>query len=227
MQVVCRGVSLGDPSSSPSEVLDLTVLEGEVCTVVGSSGSGKTRLCQILSGAQQPAQGVVTVAGFTTAEHGEEVRRRVTYVVPEAPIWPSRSTASNLNYVLRLCGLSKPAVDDAIHALRLAEVPDRLFDASAGALSHFQRFGVWLAIHRLRQTPVLLMDDPFSRLTGAETESLARLIQEATDRGTCAVITSVSADVPAAVAGHRYRIARGQLVPIQTPTSWLDDRHAP
>jgi len=223
MLVVCRGISLGGPGSSGTDALDLTVSPGEVCTIVGSSGSGKTRFCQFLSGAERPVRGVITVDGRNAADDPREIRRRVTHVVPEAPLWPSRSTASNLEYVLRLCGLSRPSDDEAIHALRLAEVPDRLFSAPSRELRHFQRFGVWLAIHRLRQTPVLLMDDPFLRLTGSETESLARLIQETVVGGGCAVITSGSADVPSAVAGHRYRIARGQLVSIKTPTSWLDD----
>ena len=223
MLVVCREVSLGGPGSSTADALDLTVSAGEVCTIVGSSGSGKTRLCQLLGGTELPVRGVVTVDGRNAVDHPTEVRQRVTHVVPEAPLWSSRSTTSNLEYVLRLCGLSKPSDDETIHALRLAEVPDRLFGASTKALSHFQRFGVWLAIHRLRQTPVLLMDDPFLKLTGSETESLARLIQEAVEGGGCAVITSASADVPAPVANRRYRIARGQLVSIQTPTSWLDD----
>jgi ABC-type multidrug transport system ATPase subunit len=223
MLVECRGISLGGRGASITDTLDLTVSPGEVCTIVGSSESGKTRLCQLLSGTEPPVRGVVTVDGRNAAEDPREVQQRVTHVVPEAPLWPSRSTVSNLEYVLRLCGLSKPSGDEAIHALRLAEVPDRLFGASTKLLSHFQRFGVWLAIHRLRQTPVLLMDDPFLKLTGSETESLARLIREAVDSGGCAVITSASADVPVAVAGHRYRIARGQLVSIQTPTSWLDN----
>ena|SRR5687768_511532 len=223
MLVVCRGISLGGPGSSPTDALDLTVSPGEVCTIVGSSGSGKTRLCQLLSGVERPVHGVITVDGRDASDHPRGIRQRVTHVVPEAPLWPSRSTASNLEYVLRLCGLPRPSDDEAIHALRLAEVPDRLFGAPSKELRHFQRFGVWLAIHRLRQTPVLVMDDPFLKLTGAETERLARLIQETVESGGCAVITSGSADVPAAVAGHRYRIARGQLVSIKTPTSWLED----
>lgn len=223
MLVVCRGISLGGPGTSITDALDLTVSPGEVCTIVGSSGSGKTRLCQLLSGTAQPVRGVITVDGRNAADRPSEIRQGVTHVVPEAPLWPSRSTLSNLEYVLRLCGLSKPSDDEAIHALRLAEVPDRLFGVSANALSHFQRFGVWLAIHRLRQTRVLVMDDPFLKLTGSETERLARLIQEAVDAGGCAVITSGSADVPADVANHRYRITGGQLVSIKTPTSWLDD----
>src|SRR5688500_8470445 len=170
MLVVCRGISLGGPGSSDTDALDLTVAPGDVCTIVGSSGSGKTRLCQLLSGTEQPVRGVITVDGRNVADRPRDVRQRVTHVVPEAPLWPSRSTVSNLEDVLRLCSLSKPSDSEAIHALRLAEVPDRLFAASTKALSHFQRFGVWLAIHRLRQTPVLVMDDPFLKLTGPETE---------------------------------------------------------
>jgi ABC-type Fe3+/spermidine/putrescine transport system ATPase subunit len=61
MLVVCRGISLGGPGSSITDALDLTVSPGEVCTIVGSSGSGKTRLCQLLSGTEQPIRGEITV----------------------------------------------------------------------------------------------------------------------------------------------------------------------
>src|SRR5688572_375513 len=222
MLVVCRGISLGGPESWTADALDLTVSPGEVCTVVGSSGSGKTRLCQLLSGTERPVRGVITVDGHS-ADHPGEIRRRVTHVVIGAPLWPGQTTTSNVEYVLRLCGVPRPASEEVITALRLAELPDRLFGMPTEALSHFQRYGVWLAIHRLRKVPVLLLDDPFLKLTGWETDSLARLVQDAVGEWGCAVITSGSADVPAAVAGHRYRIARGQLMSIQTPTSWLDD----
>lgn len=211
MFVECRGISLGGPGSSGTDSLDLTLAAGEVCAIVGPSGSGKSRLCLLLSGTEQPVRGSITVDGG------------VTHVVPEAPLWPSRSTLSNVEYVLRLCGLEKPSDEDAIEALRLTEMPDRLIDAPAKVLSHFQRFSVWLAIHRLRQVPVLVMDDPFLKLTGPETESLARLINETAHRGGCAVITSGSADVPAIMGARRYRIARGQLMPVETPTLWIDD----
>ena len=223
MLVVCRGISLGGPGSSLTDTLDLTVSPGEVCTIVGSSGSGKTRLCELLSGTEQPVRGVITVDGRNAIDHPRELRQRVTYVVPEAPMWPTQSPASNVEFVLRLCGLGKPSDDEVVQALRLAEVPDRLMDAPPKELSHFHRFAVWLAIHRLRRAPVLLMDDPFLKLTGRETETLARLIQESADGGGCAVVTTGTADVPSVVAGHRYRIARGQLMPIRVPTSWIDD----
>ena len=217
MLVVCRDVSLGGAESSAGDTVNLTVSAGDVCTIVGSSGSGKTRLCQFLSATEPLVRGVITVDGCSVADGPRQIRQRVTNVVPEAPLWPDRSTRSNVEYVLRVCGLPKPSSESTIHALRLAEVPDRLFDAPVNELSHFHRFGVWMAIHRLRQARVLLMDDPFLRLTGWETECLARLIEEGLEGARCAVITSRSADLPAGVASRRYRITRGQLTKIETP----------
>lgn len=221
--IVCRALSLGRPGSSIVDSLDLTVSAGEVCTIVGPSGSGKTRLCRLLGGTERPVDGVITVDGRNVAECPGAIPHRVTHVVPEAPLWPGRSTTANVEYVMRLCGLPRPSNENVILALRLAEVPDRLFGAPTEALTHFQRYLVWLAIHRLRRVPVLLLDDPFLKLAGWETGSLARLIQEAVESEGCAVITSGSADVPTVIAGHRYRITRGRLMPIDTPTSWLDD----
>lgn len=223
MLVVCRGISLGGPGSSAADALDLTVSTGEVCTIVGSSGSGKSRLCRLLSGTERPGRGEIIIDGRSAGDHPNKIRQRVTHVVPDAPLWPGQSMISNVEYVLRLCALPRVSKDEIIGALRLAELPDRLFGVPVGVLSLFQRYTVWLAIHRLRQTRVILLDDPFVKLTGWETESLARLVHEAADGGACAVITSGSADVPAVAAERRYRIARGRLLPILTPTSWLDD----
>src|SRR5688572_30924455 len=109
MLFVCREVSLGGPESSTADALNLTVSAGEVCTIVGSSGSGKTRLCHLLSGMKQPVHGVITVDGRNASDRPGEIRQRVTHVVPEAPLWPSLSTASSVEFVLRICGLPRPS----------------------------------------------------------------------------------------------------------------------
>jgi ABC-type multidrug transport system ATPase subunit len=224
MLVECRKVALG-PAGSPGDTgLDLTIEPGDICTIVGSRGSGKTRLCQLVCGIEQPRRGTITVDGNDVAGRPGETRHRVTGVVPEAPLWPNWSPLSNIAFVLRLCGLQPVSEEDAVQALRLSEVPDRLFRAPAKGLSQFHRFGVWLAIHRLRGVRVLVLDEPFLHLTGSEIEDLSRLIQEAVQPGSegCALITTSSADVPAGVARQRYRITRGRLMPIETPTSWID-----
>lgn len=222
MLVECRGVAWGPERWPVTPGLDLTIEPGEVCTIVGPTGSGKTRLCRIACGAEPPVRGAIIVDGRDLTGKPREIRHRVTAVVPEAPLWPNRSPYSNLLFALRLYGVPKPADDRAVEALRLSEVPDRLFRAPSRTLSRFHRYGVWLAIHRLRGVRVLVMDEPFLRLGGLETDNLSRLIQEVVEEGGCALLTSNSADVPTAAARRRYRLTHGRLMPIETPTSWIE-----
>ncbi|UIX30644.1 ABC transporter ATP-binding protein [Streptomyces sp. GQFP] len=64
--------------------VDLTVRPGERLAVVGPSGAGKTTLCRLLAGIDEPRSGTVTVGGVPIAALGpEELRRQVVLVTQE------------------------------------------------------------------------------------------------------------------------------------------------
>ncbi|MFF3373076.1 ABC transporter ATP-binding protein [Streptomyces sp. NPDC002680] len=64
--------------------VDLTVRPGERLAVVGPSGAGKTTLCRLLAGIDEPRSGKVTVGGVPIASLGpEELRRQVVLVTQE------------------------------------------------------------------------------------------------------------------------------------------------
>ncbi|WP_105970474.1 ABC transporter ATP-binding protein [Streptomyces geranii] len=64
--------------------VDLTVRPGERLAVVGPSGAGKTTLCRLLAGIDEPRSGSVTVGGVPIASLGpEELRRQVVLVTQE------------------------------------------------------------------------------------------------------------------------------------------------
>ncbi|WP_405773115.1 ABC transporter ATP-binding protein [Streptomyces sp. NBC_01538] len=64
--------------------VDLTVRPGERLAVVGPSGAGKTTLCRLLAGIDEPREGTVTVGGVPIASLGpEELRRQVVLVTQE------------------------------------------------------------------------------------------------------------------------------------------------
>ncbi|MEH0418399.1 ABC transporter ATP-binding protein [Streptomyces sp. B21-083] len=64
--------------------VDLTVRPGERLAVVGPSGAGKTTLCRLLAGIDEPRSGTVTVGGVPVSSLGpEELRRQVVLVTQE------------------------------------------------------------------------------------------------------------------------------------------------
>jgi alpha-D-ribose 1-methylphosphonate 5-triphosphate synthase subunit PhnL len=106
-----------------------------------------------------------------------------------------------------------------VAALRLSEVPDRLFHVQTKTLTVFERLCVWLASHRLRETALLLIDDPSKDLTARQANSIGRLIRESLSPDRAVIVTSRDPEFGHAVGdqilrlGHERAIATPQRRP--------------
>jgi len=149
--------------------LDLTVEAGEVLTVMGPSGSGKSSLLSAIIGAPDPAfevSGRVSLDGRDLAGLGPR-ERRIGILFQDDLLFPHLSVGSNLAFAL------PPAVRE--RAERWARVEAALAEAGLpgfadrdpATLSGGQRARVALMRALLSEPRALLLDEPFSRLDTA------------------------------------------------------------
>src|SRR5438067_13759156 len=68
--------------------LSFSVQPGEVYGLLGPNGAGKTTTLRMLLGLLQPTRGQASIAGFGSAEHPDEVKRRVGLVSAGAGLYP-------------------------------------------------------------------------------------------------------------------------------------------
>jgi len=67
---------------------DLTVKEGQIFTLLGRNGAGKTTFLRIASTQLSPTEGSVSVFGLDVVSKAKEIRRRVAITPQEAkPLW--------------------------------------------------------------------------------------------------------------------------------------------
>ncbi len=163
-----------------------TIARGEMVSMVGPNGGGKTTLLKICLGLLRPDRGTVRILGMPA----EEARGRIGYT-PQHTSVDSHFPASVLDVVLmgrlgqtRPIGpFRRPDRDAARAALREVEL-DQLRNRPFGALSGGQRQRAVIARSLAGEPELLFLDEPTSSLDVAAEQRLYELLARLNERMT-------------------------------------------
>ncbi len=143
--------------------LSLRVEHGEVLTLLGASGSGKTTTLMMAAGFVEPDGGQILVEGQDITWLPPH-RRGIGVVFQSYALFPHRTVAENVSFPLRMRGISaadrRSRVADALELVRLHGL-DRRYPRE---LSGGQQQRVALARAIVYKPPILLMDEPLGAL---------------------------------------------------------------
>ncbi|MEM9016318.1 MAG: ABC transporter ATP-binding protein [Verrucomicrobiota bacterium] len=165
-----EGVSRHFPKSSAPALdgVDLSIIDGEVLSLIGSSGSGKTTLLRIAAGLDWPDSGRVCIDGECVSD-GENAntrvppeRRRLGLVSQEGALFPHLSVERNISYGLHRLGRgeARKRIHDCLYLVDLKGKEDRFPHELSGG----ERQRLALARALAPQPRILLFDEPFSHL---------------------------------------------------------------
>jgi NitT/TauT family transport system ATP-binding protein len=164
-----RGVDGG--SESMLQVLkniSFDVRQGEIVSLIGESGCGKTTLLRIIQGLIRLDTGTIAVDGEAVTTPG----RDRGFVFQQATLLPWRPARSNVEFGLELQGIPKAErTERAMKLLKLvglAHAADQYPHQLSGGMQ--QRIGLARAL--AIDPAILLMDEPFSALDAQTREVL-------------------------------------------------------
>ncbi|KAK4535146.1 hypothetical protein CDCA_CDCA04G1171 [Cyanidium caldarium] len=96
--------------------LDLVVERGEICAIVGGSGTGKSTLYHLLARLYDPQQGEVRFGGSDVRQLDPHWLRRQLGVVPQEPVLFAGSIADNIRYAR--AAVSRPDTEQFVDAMQ-------------------------------------------------------------------------------------------------------------
>lgn len=180
-------VSMAFGALSVFEHLNLDVKHGEVLTIIGGSGCGKSVLLKMILGLLQWQSGAVTVDGadITHFDEGQmlPVRRKVGMLFQNGALFDSLTVLENIAYPLRERGID----DEGVIAHRAAEVLEMVGlpgvePKMPAELSGGMRKRVALARAIAEAPKVLLYDEPTTGLDPINVRRISELIVDLNQR---------------------------------------------
>lgn len=170
--------------------LSFDICAGDIVQIEGQNGAGKTSLLRILAGLSVPYSGQVLLNHAQQAKNinkcREEFHQQLTYIGHNPGIKGEMSAQENLEFYLSLHGLDETIAESTLEKVNLTAFEDSL----ASHLSAGQHRRIALARLWQSNTPIWILDEPFTAIDKQGVKNLEALFVEHAQRGGCVILTS-------------------------------------
>ncbi|AUD00050.1 ABC transporter [Bradyrhizobium sp. SK17] len=173
------------------ENLSLDVRDGEVVTLLGRTGAGKTTVLNLIMGTTQPDGGSVSVAGFDPYRQFKALKGRLAVGFQADRLLPWRTAVQNVELGLLILGEDRKSARTKaaqwLARVNLAGAEDKYPHELSGGMRQRVSLARALAVDPM----LILLDESFSQLDHITSQSLRRdFCNVARDFGkTCLVVT--------------------------------------
>ncbi|WP_013325399.1 ABC transporter ATP-binding protein [Gloeothece verrucosa] len=187
--------------------VNLTVVQGEYCAIMGASGSGKSTAMNIIGCLDRPTSGRYYLDNLDVSRLPDATlaiirNRKIGFVFQQFHLLPQMNALENVMLPMVYAGVP-PSVrrDRAVAALTRVGLENRMYN-KPNQLSGGQQQRVAIARAIVNQPILILADEPTGALDSRTTAEVMDIFAELNANGITVVIVTHEADV----ASHSQRI---------------------
>ena len=142
------------------DALDLEIGQGELFSVLGVNGAGKTTAIKMLSCLTKPTEGDAFVGGYSITREQAQVKRIIGVSPQETAVAPNLSVKENLELICGIHGFSRDKTEARIRELTAQFSLEDVLGRKAGKLSGGWQRRVSISMALISQPSILFLDEP-------------------------------------------------------------------
>ncbi len=190
------------------------VEEGEIVTLIGANGAGKSTTLRTISGLETAAKGSIDFMGksITNMEPHKIVELGISHVPEGRRIFSNLSIMDNLRLGANLRKDKDGIKKDLKRVFELFPILEKRQNQLAGTLSGGEQ--QMLAVGRALMTKgkLMLLDEPSMGLAPMIVENIFSIIKEINNQGTTILLIEQNAYMALGIANRAYVLETGNIV---------------
>ena len=201
--------------------LDLKIRSGEIFSLLGVNGAGKTTAIRMLSCLTEPTSGTATVGGADLLRESERIKRMIGISPQETAVAPGLSTRENLELIAGVYGFGKEKTEEKIRELSKTFGLDSVLGKRAGKLSGGWQRRLSIAMALIGEPKILFLDEPTLGLDVIARSELWDVIRSLKGRATV-ILTTHYMEEAEALSDRIGIMKSGRLLTVGTASEIME-----
>jgi branched-chain amino acid transport system ATP-binding protein len=194
--------------------ISLTVREGEIVTLLGANGAGKSTTLRAISGLIRATSGTICYRGedITKIPAHDIVKKRLIHVPEGRKIFKGMTITENLelgSFTLQDAAERKRRMD---HVFEIFPVLEERRNLDASFLSGGEQQMLAMGRSMMTNPDLLLLDEPSMGLAPFMVQEIMKIILRLNKEGVTILLVEQNAKVALKLADHGYVLETGKIV---------------
>lgn len=194
--------------------ISITVNDGEIVTLIGSNGAGKSTTLRTIQGLNKPRSGTVTFDGVSLEKM--DAHKIAEFGVAQSPegrmIFPRMTVMENLEMGAYVRKDLTSYNDDLDHVFSLFPRLKERVNQKGGTLSGGEQQMLAMGRAMMAKPKILLLDEPSMGLAPLLVELIFDIIKKLNEEGTTILLVEQNALMALSIAHRGYVLQTGEIV---------------
>jgi len=196
--------------------ISLTINKGELVSIVGHSGAGKTTLIKMMLAEEKPTQGKISLhSDIVHKLKGSRVvdfRRKIGVVFQDYKLLPQKTAFENIAFAMEIAGKTDEEIyNDVPHVLDLVDLKNKM-NHFPHQLSGGEKQRVAIARAIINRPEIIIADEPTGNLDPVNTYDIVEILKKINDLGTTVILTTHNKGVIDHIGKRVITMENGKIV---------------
>jgi ABC-2 type transport system ATP-binding protein len=203
--------------------VSLTIKRGEIFSLVGPDGAGKTTSIRMMCGILAPTEGSISLLGYDIRKQKSEVKKHIGYLSQRFSLYQDLTIDENIDFFAEIHKVRryKDRKEELLHFTRLTPFRDRL----SGRLSGGMKQKLALACTLIHTPDIIFLDEPTTGVDPVSRRDFWKILSSLLKSGITIIVSTPYLDE----AERSTRVAlmnQGRLLKCETPEAIKSSFHS-